>query len=231
MKKTTKTLTFCVVFAIILLFPIVTVYAGQVFLKQGMSGDNVLMLQKQLQKYGYYKGSLDRKFGPNTYNAVIKFQSDHNLKVDGIVGLETSRALDNYKSTYIPPSRGLMGEQKSQSIVSFAMKFLNTPYVWSGNKPSGFDCSGFTYYVFSQHGINLPRIADEQFKAGIQVSQPQLGDLVFFTTYKPGPSHVGIYIGNNQFIHSSSARGYVTITSLSKPYYKARYLGGRNVIR
>ncbi|MDD4170126.1 MAG: C40 family peptidase, partial [Desulfotomaculaceae bacterium] len=94
----------------------------------------------------------------------------------------------------------------------------------------GFDCSGYTSYVYKQMGVSLSRTAADQFRAGVQVSKPSVGDLVFFTTYQRGASHVGIYIGNNQFIHASSGAGKVTITSLSDAYYSKRYLGARRVL-
>lgn len=120
-------------------------------------------------------------------------------------------------------SRGI-----SSSMVSTAMRFMGVPYRWAGTTSSGFDCSGFVMRVYLMHGIRLPRMADAQYYAGIKVSRADLspGDLVFFTTYCPGPSHVGIYIGNDKFIHASSRRG-VTISSLNDSYYSARFLGGR----
>ncbi len=203
-------------------------------LKQGMYGERVLNLQKKLKELGYYQGTLDSSFGTGTHNAVINFQSDNNLKVDGIAGLATLRTLFTPGIKGVSASRGQVGDRKSQmkgqTIVSYAKQFLGVKYAWSGNSPSGFDCSGFTYYVFGQHGIKLPRMASEQFNTGVKVSQLQLGDLVFYSTYQSGPSHVGIYIGNNQFIHSSSGAGHVTITPLSKPYYQQRYLGARRVL-
>jgi len=199
-------------------------------LKQGMQGDDVLKLQANLQRLGYYCGTLDGDFGPATLNAVINFQMKNGLTVDGIAGPDTLRALQTQNPAVNTTNRGLSGDRKSQAIVSFAKQFLGTRYVWGGNSPAGFDCSGFTSYIFGQYGINLPHAADQQFNTGIPVKQPGLGDLVFFSTYEPGPSHVGIYIGNDQFIHASSAAGEVCITPLSTPYYRARYLGTRSVI-
>ena len=111
--------------------------------------------------------------------------------------------------------------------------YLGVPYVWAGRSPSGFDCSGFIYFVFDQLGYGLPRMADGQFEVGIPVSRNALqpGDLVFFSTYEPGPSHVGIYLGNDQFIHASSGAGYVTVTSLGNPYHRDRYIGARRIIK
>lgn len=118
-------------------------------------------------------------------------------------------------------------------IVALAKEFIGAPYRWAGRSPNGFDCSGFSYYIFRERGIDIPRAADEQFARGMSVGlqELELGDLVFFTTYEPGPSHVGIYAGNGDFIHASSAADKVIVTSLSQPYYQTRFLGGRRIIR
>lgn len=115
------------------------------------------------------------------------------------------------------------------TIVTAAKKYMGVPYVWGGETPSGFDCSGFTRYVMKERGVDIPRTAAEQFAAGKSVSEAnlQVGDMVFFTTYKPGASHVGFYMGDRQFIHASSSAGKVTISSLDEEYFKARYLGAR----
>jgi len=198
--------------------------------KQGMSGDNVLKLQTRLRELGYYQGPLDGSYGPGTRSAVAIFQSDNYLDVDGITGLATLAALQSPKPRGTISDRGDVDRQ-APALVAFAKQFVGVPYVWAGGSPSGFDCSGFTYYVFNNFGISIPRMADEQYYSGARVSEPQLGDLVFFSTYEAGPSHVGIYIGGNQFIHSSSGTGDVTITSLSSSYYSARYLGASRYIR
>ncbi|MDF9407918.1 MAG: D-gamma-glutamyl-meso-diaminopimelic acid endopeptidase CwlS precursor [Pelotomaculum sp. PtaB.Bin104] len=217
------------IFLLVTFLTATAVYAGQA-LKEGASGNDVLKVQTKLQSYGYYDSALDGDFGPATLNAVIRFQADCGLTVDGIVGPETIQALERFNPATFTPSRGAAGDRKGQTIVSYAEQFLGTPYVWAGGSPRGFDCSGFTSYVFGHFGIDLPHAADEQFDEGYRVSQPRAGDLVFFSTYESGPSHVGIYIGDNQFIHGSSGAGEVCITSLSTPYYRERYLGARRVI-
>lgn len=121
---------------------------------------------------------------------------------------------------------------KADKIIATAKKYIGVPYVWGGESPSGFDCSGFVQYVFKVHGISLNRTTETQYKHGSYVSKSNLkpGDLVFFqNTYRAGISHVGIYIGNGQFIHASSSKG-VTISNLSSSYYTSHYYGARRVL-
>ena len=128
-------------------------------------------------------------------------------------------------------SRGQLASRKGKAIHSVIMtgrSFMGVPYVWGGEDPSGFDCSGFIQYVYAKHGINLPRTADIQFNVGtvIKFGQEKPGDLVFFETYCPGPSHVGIYLGRDYFLHASSSRG-VTVDRLSSDFFGPRYLGAK----
>ena len=119
-----------------------------------------------------------------------------------------------------------------QQVVDLAQNYLGYPYVWGGSTPSGgFDCSGFVKYVYAQMGYTLNRVAADQMLNGSAVTDLELGDLVFFNnTYTTGAaaSHVGIYIGDNQFIHA--ADGGVKITSLSNTYYSSRYVGARRIL-
>ncbi|WP_018924351.1 NlpC/P60 family protein [Salsuginibacillus kocurii] len=119
----------------------------------------------------------------------------------------------------------------SDQVIQAGEQQLGTPYQWGGTSPSGFDCSGFTRHAFSAAGIDLPRTAAEQYQVGTSVSRSDLqpGDLVFFNTSGSGVSHNGIYIGGNQFIHSSSSQG-VSIASMSNTYWQPRYIGAKRVI-
>lgn len=126
---------------------------------------------------------------------------------------------------------GVHHQGKLSRILSLARKFLGVSYRWAGTTMRGVDCSGLVWRVFSAYGILLPRMADLQFRKGRRVSRLALhpGDLVFFSTYAPGVSHVGIYVGGGSFIHASSSRG-VTMSRLSDPYYRQRYVGARRIL-
>jgi peptidoglycan DL-endopeptidase CwlO len=117
----------------------------------------------------------------------------------------------------------------ARGLTKSALRFIGVPYVFGGTSSSGFDCSGYVQHVFAMHGIHLPRTADAQFYAGARVKSLRPGDLVFFQTYEPGPSHVGIYLGDGRFVSASSSRG-VMISSLSDAYWAHRYIGAKNLI-
>jgi cell wall-associated NlpC family hydrolase len=217
----------------VLLIATAAAHAAAPLLKQGMSGDDIYRLQLKLQEFGYYEGAPDGTFGSQTKIAVIEFQLDTGLSADGVVGPATLAALRDYKPAAGQTSRAAGDNRKAQQLVAFAKQFVGVPYVWAGRSPGGFDCSGFISYVYGNFAVYLPRMADEQFAVGVPVNRRDLapGDLVFFTTYEPGPSHVGIFIGGGRFIHASSGAGEVTVTPMGKEYYLERYLGARRVIR
>ena len=120
---------------------------------------------------------------------------------------------------------------KAGAIIATGKKFIGVKYVYGGTTPSGFDCSGFTQYVFAKNGVSLPRVSRDQYKVGTAVSFSNLkqGDLVFFSLAKNGViDHVGIYTGNGQFINASSSKG-VTIYTLGT-YWKSAFIGAKRVL-
>lgn len=120
---------------------------------------------------------------------------------------------------------------KASAIIATGNQYLGVKYVYGGTTPSGFDCSGFTQYVFAKNGISLPRVSRDQYQKGTSVSLSNLkaGDLVFFSFAKNGVvDHVGISVGNGQFINASSSKG-VTIYSLGS-YWKSVYVGAKRVL-
>lgn len=132
---------------------------------------------------------------------------------------------------YIAQTTASMTSIAVPSLISYANRFLGTPYYWGGTSPSGFDCSGFVQYVFAREGVDLPRTSEEQFAVGVSVPESQLqpGDLVFFSTYAPGATHVGIYIGNGLMI---DAQDYgVSIDNIYNSYWGPKYIGARQVVK
>lgn len=120
------------------------------------------------------------------------------------------------------------GTAAGNKIVATAKQYLGVPYKWGGTDPSGFDCSGFVYYVLRCNGINVSRTQVPMYSEGTPVSKANLqpGDLVFFqNTYKAGLSHVGIYVGDGQFIHAPSSGRVVSYADLNSDYYTAHYYG------
>lgn len=123
------------------------------------------------------------------------------------------------------------GGVDSYAVVGTALSLRGAPYRNGGTDPSGFDCSGFTQYVYAQYGIALPRDVREQYRQGKSVDARDLlpGDLVFFATTDPGASHVAIVVGGDQFVHAPSSKGVVRVERLSSSYWAPRYLGARRI--
>lgn len=159
------------------------------------------------------------------------------LGVDGewykvSAGGKTGYIRGDYVSFTEPdPSQAPASSSIGEQIVAFAEQFLGTPYVWAGSSPSGFDCSGFVSYVFKNFGYTVNRTAASMYTNGVAVdkSELQIGDAVFFASSSESIGHVGIYIGDGEFIHSSSGCGYVTISGLDESYYSRMYVGARRI--
>lgn len=180
------------VLVIITIFASASVIQAATLLKVGSTGAEVRLIQSQLHTLNYNVGPLDGIYGSKTKAAVMEFQRDKHLLVDGIVGSQTQAA---FKKANISP------QDKTNNIISTAKSLLGVPYKWGGITPAGFDCSGFTRYVFASQNITLPRLSIDQYGVGTSVAFKNLipGDLVFFNfTSGTQVSHVGIYLGNNQ---------------------------------
>lgn len=202
-----------------------TSYAHGQF-RVGDQGEEITEIQDQLIVLGY-DVMADGAFGPAMAEAVKEFQKSCGMKADGLIGPATYSALLGKDMPDITHGASYL----ANNIVSLSMNYIGVPYVFGGTSPYGFDCSGYVQYVFANAGISLPRTADVQYEVGTPISTTELdsGDLVFFSTYTYGASHVGIYVGDNKFIHASSSRG-VTIDSLGGAYWSSRYIGARRIL-
>ena len=117
------------------------------------------------------------------------------------------------------------------ALIDTALRLRGVPYRNGGSDPSGFDCSGFTQYVFAQYHVPLPRDVRTQYDAGIPIAADRVmrGDLVFFSTTEPGPSHVGIALDDDQFVHAPSSNGVVRVERRHASYWAGRFVGARRV--
>lgn len=195
-------------------------------------------LQKALKELGFLDiEKCTNYFGSITERALISFQRAVGIKADGIAGARTvqmiNKALAGEDIFIEVANRGSERSSRGSTIVNTGKKYIGTPYRSGQSGPGGFDCSGFTQYVYKQNGISISRSSSTQANDGTWVAKSDLqpGDLIIFAgTYRRGPSHTGIYIGNNQFIHSSSVRsGGVKIDNLNSNYYSKHYHSGRRV--
>ena len=183
------------------------------------------------------QGPLNIRTGPSTdYERVGQLSVGKTAKVldvlDGWYQIESGYVCGDYVREVDEAEAQNSG--KGQEIADYALQFLGYRYVYGGSSPSGFDCSGFTSYVYKQFGYSLYRSASDQLKNGVSVSRSELqpGDLVLFkkgSSSRPA-SHVGIYIGNNQFIHASTSKVGVIISRMSDAYYTTGFVGGRRIV-
>lgn len=200
-------------------------------LKVGISSEAVRELQNQLKDLGYFNHNVTGYFGPITESSVKEFQKKNSLIADGLVTTSTMKKIVEQTSSKLLSTVVLPSETNQEfnviNLVADASQLLGTPYLWGGTTSKGMDCSGFIQNVFQKSKIQLPRTVAQMWNVGQSVSKPKVGDIVFFETYTQGPSHAGIYIGNNQFIQSGSSTG-VTISNLTTNYWSSRYLGSKS---
>jgi|SRR5690625_2308498 len=223
---------------------------------KGDRGEDVRNLQEKLQERGY-TANPDGIFGSETEGAVRNLQSDQGIAVDGIAGPDTNSALSLSASSGNDTSEdsgntsnevtiqettedapnaqtaSVTVDQPAASqsdVVSIAESLVGSPYAPAGTTPAGFDSSGFINYVFNSVGVDLNRThADMWVNNGVHVDSPSVGDVVFFeNTYKPGVTHSGIYIGNNQMIHAGTEATGVEVTSMAIDYWDSRYIGAKS---
>ena len=202
-----------------------------------VDSDNVFATYGRINSEG-----VNVRSAASTDSSVLATVSDGTIVtvnglVDGWYDVTCQYGTEGYiRSDYVD----LTSSASSNSdIVATAKQYLGTGYVYGGASPSGFDCSGYTMYVYSQHGYSLPHSATSQWQSGIgtrvySISALQVGDLVFFNDPSRNAgkacSHAGIYIGDGQFIHSSSSRsGGVIISDLTSGYYNTYFVGGIHV--
>ena len=116
-------------------------------------------------------------------------------------------------------------------LTGTALALRGAPYKNGGSDPTGFDCSGFTQYVFWQHGILLPREVKDQYEMGREVKPDEIepGDLIFFSTVARGASHVGIALDGGEFVHAPSSKGVVRVERLAAEYWSKRFVGARRL--
>ena len=192
---------------------------------------------EKMDKIGIVTGDGVRmRSGAGTsYSTIGYYNKGIQVKVTGKTGswyAVSYNGLSGYMSAdYVKLSTG---NAVADKIVATAKQYLGTPYVYGGSSPRGFDCSGFMYYLYGQYGYSLWRGAGGQWNHNgtkVDKSDLQPGDLVFFSDSVDPIGHVGMYIGNNQFIHASSGKGCVVITSLSSSYYANHYTGAKRIIQ
>lgn len=198
--------------------------------------EHIKVVQGILYYFGYYNGEIDGLYGPLTKRAVKIADKRHDLNLaEKLTKRSLQQIVSESKEAITPPIKEVKKEVKNikvinkhTNIIQQAKTLLGSPYHWGGTSPRGFDCSGFIYYLYKNINMTVPRSVTDLWNFSTPVNKPSVGDLVFFQTYKAGPSHVGIYLGNNQFIHAGVTKG-VSIANINDQYWRTRYLGAKRI--
>lgn len=197
--------------------------------------DNAVRLERLLKSRGidafYFRhdsGLYKVRFGNHTSKSAARNEAER-LQAQGLIDVFYIVAPENYAAARIRSSG--QGDLREE-LIKTARRFLGVPYRWGGtDKEDGFDCSGLTMVCYRLNGLNLPRTSSDQFESGRSVEKEELrvGDLVFFATNgRKKVSHVGIYIGEGQFIHAPRRGQEVRVEQLATPFYSKTYIGARS---
>jgi len=198
-------------------------------LKKDDTGDEVIKIQKMLIACGLLDATATGTYGEKTEEAVIDFQKKFGIAQTGIVDSMTYMKLQSVSNKGLSDRASESRARTNSKLVDFAKKFQGAKYVWGASSSKGFDCSGLTSYVLKNFGVNLDHQASKQFNSGAKIERSKLwpGDLVFFKTSRASVGHVGIYIGDDKFIHASSSRKKVVVDDLSWYSKYSKYIGAR----
>ncbi|MCJ2144887.1 LysM peptidoglycan-binding domain-containing protein [Bacillus paralicheniformis] len=213
------------------------IYIGQRLSINGSSSSSAKASQVSSATHKVVKGDSLWKISRTYGMTVNELKSLNGLKTDlirigqvlKVKGTKSVKAASTTKPSASSGTSKAPAQTSSalntSKLVSDAKALIGTPYKWGGTSASGFDCSGFVWYILNKQ-TNVARTNTAGYWNSMKsVSSPAVGDFVFFTTYQPGPSHMGVYIGNNQFVHAGSDG--VTISDMTNSYWKPRYLGAK----
>ncbi|PIC68142.1 peptidase [Sporosarcina sp. P21c] len=193
------------------------------------AGDTLYKISNQ---YKITVTELKRLNSLTSNNIKVKQKLIVENKVNSSQTVSSTNSLGSLSSNkpVTKPNVTTTSQALGQKLVDITQPLLGTPYVWAGSTPSGFDCSGFIYYAFNQADVKVPRLDTIGFfNRSLFIKDPVVGDLLFFqNTYRPGISHIGIYLGDNKFIHAGTKA--IEIASLDSSYWNSRFMGFKRFV-